>query len=102
MDLKAEILKKRDAKAIPHLEQYAPVWITNETIIPADQSVMFHAVFRHNLYKWVSRRYLYDGFNNVLYHKGQTTLTEEEALILQEQEPYISPTIADITNAYGG
>lgn len=100
--MREEITKKRDAKAIPHLQQYAPVWIINEEYIPEDQSLRFHAVFRHNLYQWVSRRYLYDGFNDVLYQKGQATLSEDEALEIEEQDPYISPTVADIPNAYGG
>lgn len=99
---KAELLKKRDEKAIPHLEQYAPVWIIDEKFIEEDEAVQFNAVFRHNLYQWVSRRYRYDGFNNVLYHKGQQLLQEDEVLEIQEQEPYLTRTVTDIPNAYGG
>ena len=99
---KDSLLKKRDVKAIPHLEQYAPVWVTDEKIIEEDESVQFHAVFHHNLYGWVSRRYRYDGFNNVLYHKGQTELPEDEAVDLMENDPYIDATVSNIPNAYGG
>ncbi|RMG69956.1 MAG: hypothetical protein D6711_18475 [Chloroflexi bacterium] len=99
---KAELLKKRDAKAIPHLEQYAPVWIVDEKIIEEDEAVQFNVVFRHNLYQWVNRRYRYDGFNDVLYHKGQTILEEEEVVDIQDKEPYIARTVTDIPNAYGG
>lgn len=103
MDLKAELLKKRDIKAKPHLSQYAPIWITDEKIIEEDETVQFHAVFHHNLYGWVSRRYRYDGFNDVLYHKGQTELAEDKAIELMESEaPYINPIVSDIPNAYGG
>ena len=93
----------RDEKAIPHLEQYAPVWIIDEKLIPEDSSVQFNVLFQHNLYGWVNRRYKYDGFNNVLYHKGQTLMDEEDALeIVAEQEPYIEANISDVANAYGG
>ncbi len=96
------LLQKRDAKAKPHLEQYAPVWLVNQKIIEDDEAVQFNVVFEHSRYGWVSRRYRYDGFNDVLYYKGQTILSEDEALAVQEKEPYVSVTVADIPNAYGG
>ena len=97
------LLKRRDEKARPHLEQYAPVWLVEEKTIPEDEAVLFNVVFQHNLYGWVNRRYRFDGFNDVLYHKGQTLIGEEAALALQEQEPYLAPSAAtDIPNAYGG
>lgn len=96
------ILDRRDAKAIPHLEQYAPVWIVDETLIPEDESVQFNVVFQHHLYGWVNRRYRFDAFNDVLYHKGQNTVSLDEALEIQEKEPYIVPSVADMPNSYGG
>ena len=96
------LLQKRDAKAKPHLEQYAPVWLVEQKIIADDEAVQFNVVFEHNRYGWVSRRYRYDGFNNVLYYKGQVILSEDEALDIQQKDPYISVTVADIPNAYGG
>lgn len=96
------ILKRRDAKAKPHLAQFAPVWIIEEKVIVKDDAVQFEAVFQHNLYGWVSRRYRYDSFNDVLYFKGQGLLDEDAALNIQEQEPYIAAQVADIPNAYGG
>lgn len=96
------LLQKRDIKAKPHLEQYAPVWIVEQKYIPNDDAVQFDVVFIHNSYGWVRRRYRYDGFNNVLYHKGQQVITEEKALDTQQSEPYIVPTVADIPDAYGG
>jgi len=82
-----KVHEKRDEKAIPHLTQYAPVWIINEKLIPEDSSLQFNVLFRHNKYGWVNRRYKYDGFNNTLYHKGQTTMDEDEALdIIEEKE----------------
>jgi hypothetical protein len=96
------LLQRRDAKVKPHIEQYAPVWIVDEKLILEDEAVQFNAVFQHPEYGWVSRRYRYDGFNNVLYHKGQTVLSEEKALTMQENEPYLRPLLTDIPNAYGG
>lgn len=93
----------RDEKAIPHLEQYAPVWIIEEKLIPHDSSLQFHVLFQHNRYGWVNRRYRYDGFNNTLYHKGQTLVDEDDALdIIEGKEPYIEGAISDTPNAYGG
>lgn len=97
-----DIRQKRDLKAKSHLEQYAPVWLIDEKLIPREDAVQFNVVFEHNRYGWVSRRYRYDAFNDVLYHKGQKTLTEDEVLAIQEQEPYINREFADIPNAYGG
>jgi hypothetical protein len=94
--------RDRDVKAMPHLEQYAPVWIASEKSILGDEAIQFEVVFQHHEYGWVQRRYRYDGFNDVLYHKGQLAISEEQALKIQEQDPYIAALVADIPNAYGG
>jgi hypothetical protein len=99
---KSELLQKRDAKAHPHLEQYAPVWILDEKFILDEDAVQFNVMFQHGQYGWVSRRYRYDGFNNVLYHKGQTLMAEAEVVAVMEREPYLEASIMDIPNAYGG
>ena len=96
------LLNKRNAKTKPHLEQFAPVWLVEEKIIAEDEAVQFNVVFQHNIYGWVSRRYRFDGFNNVLYYKGQRVLGEDEAAKVQEAEPYVSVIVTDIPNAYGG
>ncbi len=102
MEKYTDLLKKRDDKSKPHLIQYAPVWLADQVIIPEDEAIMFQAIFRHNSYGWVTRRYRYDAFNNVLYHKGQKVLSEDEVVDLAKSEPYINATVADTTNAYGG
>jgi hypothetical protein len=102
MNATQNLTEKRDAKAKPHLEQYAPVWIVEEKVILTDEAVQFDVVFQHSQYGWVKRRYRYDGFNNVLYYSGQTVITEDEALTVQERDPYINVTVADIPNSYGG
>jgi acyl-ACP thioesterase len=103
-----EILAKRDQKTKPHLEQYAPVWIVDEQVLLEDESVQFNAVFLHphaglnGQAAWVSRRYRYDGFNDTLYHKGQTVLDEDAALEIQSAEPFIDAIISNMPNSYGG
>jgi hypothetical protein len=96
------LLKKRDEHVRQHLEQYAPVWLVNNQILEVDQAVIFNVVFRHPEYGYVNRRYKYDGFNNVLYHKGQVVITEETALEVMEAEPFITVSVSDVPNAYGG
>lgn len=99
----AQLKAKRDQKAKPTLEQYAPVYIVDEVIDLEKPTILFDAAFQHNRYGWVSRRYLFDGFNNVLYYKGQTRLPEERAVALDASgEPYISGVAQDTPNAYGG
>lgn len=102
MDFKTELYKKRDAKVIPHLSQYAPVWVIDEKIIAEDEAIQFNVVFFHNLYGWVNRRYRYDGFNNVLYHKGQTLMDEADVVEITEKSPYINAVVANTPNSYGG
>ena len=97
-----QLRSKRDDKARPHLEQYAPVWILDEALFLEEESIQFHVLFQHNLHGWMNRRYRYDGFNDTLYHKGQTLVSEDAALELMAEEPYIEATVADIPNAYGG
>ena len=95
--------EKRWEKVEPHLKQYAPVWLVEETLIPEDSSIQFHVLFEHHNYGWVNRRYKYDGFNDVLYHKGQTLVDEDDALeIVEAQEPFIDVEVADGRNDYGG
>ncbi len=103
MDSKEQNLRtKRDAKAIPHLEQYAPVWIVDEKYISEDVAIQFNVVFQHPQYGWVNRRYRYDGFNDVLYHKGQVAVSDEALISVVEKPPYVSAIVTDIPNAYGG
>jgi len=94
--------EKRDNKVKPHLRQYAPVWLTRENIIPKDETVQFNIVFQHKDHGWVNRQYYYDGFNNILYYRGQTNIPEEEAVDLNTQEPYIKTQAPDPSNSYGG
>ncbi len=98
----ADLIAKRDKKAIPHLEQYAPVWIIAEEIFEEVEAIQFNVLFQHGTHGWVNRRYRYDGFNNTLYHKGQLEVAEDEAVDHMEADPYIEATVTDIPNSYGG
>ena len=98
-----EVLQKRDAKAKPHLEQYAPIWLINEEVMLEEEAVQFDVVFRNVKLGWIQRRYRYDAFNDVLYHKGQHIVADEDEIIdITEQEPYIRGVASDVANAYGG
>ncbi len=97
-----ELKKLRDQKSRPHLEQYAPVWLLREDVFAEDEAIQFHVLLQHNLHGWVNRRYRYDGFNDTLYHKGQTILAEDEALEHMLEAPYIEAKVADVPNSYGG
>jgi hypothetical protein len=97
-----ELYAKRDAKVRDHLQQYAPVWMHNQKLVPSDESVLFEVLFQHNLYGWTNRRYKYDGFNNVLYHMGQVPATPDLIDSLIVTEPWITAVVPDIPHAYGG
>ena len=97
-----QLIERRDVKVRPHLAQYAPVWILEESIIAEDEAIQFHVLFQHNLHGWVNRRYRYDAFNDTLYHKGQTQMSEDEALDYMLESPYISAQVNDVPNSYGG
>jgi hypothetical protein len=97
-----QLRAERDAKAKPHLQQFAPVWLVDEKVIEKEDALLFNVVFQHNQYGWVNRRYRYDGFNDVLYYRGQVAVSENDAIEIQETEPYIGALVADIPNAYGG
>jgi hypothetical protein len=99
----AQLKAMRDEKAVPTLEQYAPVYLVWEEIDLDKPAILFNVLFQHKLYFWVSRRYRYDGFNDVLYYMGQRRVTEAEAVEVQAtHDPYISGVALDIPNSYGG
>ncbi len=104
-----QLLTKRDQKVRIHLEQYAPVWIVDEKMLLTDEAVQFTVLFLHSTASelstpaWVTRRYRYDAFNDTLYYKGQTCISEEEAVDMTVgKEPYISLITEDTPNSYGG
>ncbi|MCB9435740.1 MAG: hypothetical protein H6673_01945 [Anaerolineales bacterium] len=97
-----KIAAMRDQKAREHLSQYAPLWLVAEKPIPNEDAIQFNVVFYHPRYGWVNRRYRYDAFADVLYHKGQTRMDEDEAIAVQEKEPYILAPSINTVDSYGG
>jgi hypothetical protein len=106
MSKKAEKVKLirqlRDEKVRAHLEQYAPVWLVKEEPVPDDEAIFFTVVFLHPQYGWVDRRYRFDAFSNVLYYFGERLLSEEDALKIEEEKPYIPAEVINTVNSYGG
>ncbi len=102
MSSEQSILKQRDDKVMAHLEQYSPVWLVHQQVLTDSEAVRFNVVFQHRLYGWVNRQYYYDAFNDVLYHKGQTLVPQDQALDIQETDPWIAPEPSDVANSYGG
>ena len=96
------IRQQRDEKTQPHLAQYAPVWIVHEEFFMEEDSIFFDVVFLHPDYRWVQRRYRYDAYNDVLYHKGQQLVDEAETYAMQDDPPYISSFANNTVNSYGG
>jgi hypothetical protein len=100
---KIQIMKdKRDAKVRDHLMQYAPVWLTADEAILEEDALQFEVVFYHPRYGWVQRRYRFDSYNNVLYHKGQVLVDENGIYDLHSQDPYLTADVLNTVNSYGG
>lgn len=103
-----QLQTRRDDKAKPHLQQYAPVWLIQEDILLEDEVILFTVMFEHpsagwqGKPAWVQRRYRYDSFNDVLHHRGQKAIDEEDAVEQMDADPYLEATITDIPNSYGG
>ena len=92
---RSEMSAKRDEKIFSTLTDMAPVWLLNEEYRPHEDSLLFSLVYDSPAYGWVSHRYKYDAFNDVLYHHmGERRLGDDEVLRVQEQEPYLSGEVA--------
>jgi hypothetical protein len=85
---------KRDKKLRAAMGQWAPIWLVNEEYRPREDGLVFNLVYQHPIYGWVNHRFKYDSFNDVLYQMGQMQIKEDEALDLQQKEPYIFGEIA--------
>lgn len=92
----------RDIKVYEHLLQYAPLWMPEDEPEPAKDKLHFKIIFYHPEYGWVSRRYWYDAFTDVLYQNGQLTLDENVALDYQTAEPYLDAEGGNSMSSYGG
>jgi hypothetical protein len=102
MNASETLLSRRDQKVAQHLRQYAPVWLVNETTNAGEETINFNVVFDHSTYGWVSRRYRYDGFNDVLYHLGQNSVSPDRVDEITVGPPYLDATTINTAAAYGG
>ncbi len=99
----AQLKAMRDVKARKTLEQYAPVYLVSEKLDLEKPAILFNVVFQHHLYGWVNRRYTYDGFNDVLYYKGQVKIGEDDVVgIATSRIPYFSTVSENVVDSYGG
>ena len=98
----AQMRAARDTKVHEHLQQYAPLWMIDDTADTAKDSVYFKVIFYHPTYGWVSRRYWYDAYTDVLLQRGQLTLDEDTILSYQEEEPYLDAEGGNSMSSYGG
>lgn len=104
----AEISRNRDEKVRSHLAQYAPVWMIDDHIVAEHETATFNVLFRHpraglnESEAWVSRRYRYDSFNNVLHHRGQNIMDDDAVLEIIDKTPYLDNRGSNIANSYGG
>ena len=86
--------KKRDIKVLDALGVLAPLWLTKDEYRPREDSLVFNLTYVNPVDGWVDERYKYDGFNDVLYHMGERRLREEEALLIEDQDPYVPGEVA--------
>src|SRR5258707_11655567 len=75
-----QIVAKRDQKVRSAMRDLAPVWMVNDEFRPREEALVFNLIYLHPHHGWISERYKYDSFNDVLYHLGQRLLFEEAAL----------------------
>lgn len=97
-----EMRAARDLKVHEHLLQYAPIWMVEDTAEPEKDSLYFKVIFYHPQYGWVSRRYWYDAFTDVIHQRGQLALDEEQVLEYQSTEPYLDAEGGNSMSSYGG
>ncbi|SRR5258708_7258743 len=89
-----QLAQKRDAKLRVAMTERAPIWLSNEDFHPRTDSLAFDLVYADPVYGWVSQRFKYDGFNDVLYQLGERRLNEADALTYQDKDPYIAGEVA--------
>ena len=85
---------QREKKIQGAMGQWAPLWLIGDQYRPREDGLVFSLAYQHPSYGWVKHHFKYDGFNDVLYHMGEERLTEDSALAIQEQEPYIAGEVS--------
>ena len=83
-------LAKRDKKLHQTFHDLAPVWLINNQYHGREESYFFNIIYQHPVHGWVDQRARYDTFNDVFYRMGETRVSEESLMKIQEQNPYLS------------
>ncbi len=97
-----QVTALRDKKIRETLEGLAPIWLINEQFKPREDGLAFNLIYQDPSYGWMSRRFKYDAFNDVLYHMGWRLLSEAETVEIQAKDPYITGEVAQhVPNAPG-
>jgi hypothetical protein len=80
---------KRDKKLQTTFYELAPVWLVNDDYHAHDDTFVFNLIYHHPVHGWIDQHCKYDAATDVLYHIGETRLSEETVLQLQEKEPIV-------------
>jgi len=84
------LMAKRYQKVQATFADLAPLWVLNDTYRPKVDSFFFNVVYCHPVHGWINQRVRYDTFNDALYHIGESTVSQEALLLLEENDPFVS------------
>src|SRR5260221_14328601 len=90
----AQMRERRDKKVLTTMGERAPIWLINDQYRPREEGYVFKLVYANPVDGWVSERYKYDSYNDVLYHMGSRILSEEETLEFEQKDPFIPGEVA--------
>jgi hypothetical protein len=90
----AHVRERRDNKVRLMMADRAPIWLEKDEFRPHEEGLVFNLIYANTVDGWVSERYKYDGYNDVLYHMGTRILSEEETLSYEQTPPYIDGAVA--------
>ena len=82
--------ENRDKKLREAFSDLAPVWLLNEEYHPQEDSFSFNLIYTHPVHGGINEHCKYDIVSDVLYPLGESRVSEETLLQLQDQEPFIA------------
>jgi len=94
MVTQAEARQRRDRQIGSVMRHVTPLWLVNDEYRDQEESLLFDLVYPHSEYGWLQASYKYDAFNDVLYHMGEHSISEEEALLIQDSDPFLPGEVA--------
>jgi len=84
------LMAKRYQKIQAAFTDFAPLWLINDEYHPKVDSFFFNVVYCHPVHGWINQHVRYDTFNDVLYHIGESSVSQEALLLLEENDPFVS------------